>query len=70
MVTSEFDHVSVEEFAVVQLVAREGLWPFLVNSVYGLDGISQAEAEPILAALSLPDPLPWTVPMVQVQGSA
>jgi len=68
LVRAYFERTVVEQFAVTQRVSRGELWPYLVNSIYGLDAIPAHEGEEILAGLSLPDPVPWTVAMIQVQG--
>jgi ubiquinone/menaquinone biosynthesis C-methylase UbiE len=70
LVSAYFQRVVVEPFAVTQRVSRAELWPYLVNSIYGLDAIPAHEGEEALADLPLPDPVPWTVAMVQVQGRA
>ena len=70
LVAAYFERAVVEPFAVTQRVSRGELWPYLVNSIYGLDAIPAHEGEAILADLSLPDPVPWTVAMLQVQGHA
>ena len=70
LVSAYFQHVVVEPFAVTQRVSRRELWPYLVNSIYGLDAIPAHEGEEALADLALPDPVPWTVAMLQVQGRA
>ena len=70
LVSAYFERTVVEQFAVTQRVSREELWPYLVNSIYGLDAIPAREGEEILADLPLPDPVPWTVAMIQVQGCA
>jgi len=68
LVSAYFERTVVEQFAVTQRVPRGELWPYLVNSIYGLDAIPAHEGEEILADLPLPDPVPWTVAMIQVQG--
>ena len=70
LISAHFENVVVEPFAVARRVSRHELWPYLVNSIYGLDAIPADEGEEILAHLPLPDPVPWTVAMVQVQGRA
>jgi len=70
LVSAYFERTVVEQFAVTQRVPRGELWPYLVNSIYGLDAIPAHEGEEILADLPLPDPVPWTVAMIQVQGCA
>lgn len=70
LVSEHFEHVAVEQFDVVSHVPRHELWPFLADSLYGLDAIADAEAQAILDTLELPDPVPWTIAMVQVQGRA
>ena len=67
---SYFTNVTAEIFTVSQPVARADLWSFMVRSIYGLDAIADEEGTRILASLTLPDPVCWTVPMVQVQGRA
>ena len=68
LVSAHFDQVAVEQFSVIGYVPRHDLWPFLIDSFYGLDAIPEAEAQAVLDALTLPNPVPWTVPMIQVQG--
>jgi len=68
LMNESFDDVSIEPFDVVRHVPRAGLWPFLVDSLYGLDAIPESEARSILDDLALPDPVLWTTAMVQVQG--
>jgi ubiquinone/menaquinone biosynthesis C-methylase UbiE len=70
LISAYFQHAVVEPFAVTQRVWRGELWPYLVNSIYGLDAIPADEGEQILADLPLPDPVPWTVAMIQVQARA
>jgi len=70
LVEPHFDRVSVEPFDVVRRVSRDDLWPFLVDLLYGLDAIAESEARAILDGIDLPNPVPWTIPMVQVQGRA
>ena len=70
LVNVHFGQVSVEPFDVIRRVPRDDLWPFLVDSLYGLDAIPESEARTILDDLALPDPVSWTVSMVQVQGRA
>ena len=70
LVSAYFERAVVERFAVTQRVPRAELWPYLVNSIYGLDAIPAHEGEEILGDLPLPDPVPWTVAMIQVQGRA
>jgi ubiquinone/menaquinone biosynthesis C-methylase UbiE len=70
LVKANFDRASFEAFDVVRRVSRDDLWPFLVDSLYGLDAIPESTAREILDGIGLPDPVPWTIPMVQVQGTA
>ena len=70
MLMDEPERTVVEQFAVTQRVPRGELWPYLVSSIYGLDAIPAQEGKEILADLPLPDPVPWTVAMIQVQGRA
>ena len=70
LLEAHFEQVVIEPFAVTQLVPRRKLWPYLVNSLYGLDAISAEDGDDILNSLSLPEPVPWTLAMVQVQGRA
>jgi ubiquinone/menaquinone biosynthesis C-methylase UbiE len=65
---SHFTDVTTQTFTVAQLVSRVDLWSFMVQSIYGLDAITDEEGTRILARLALPDPVRWTVPMVQVHG--
>jgi len=51
-------------------VRPEDLWPFLVDSLYGLDAIDAVEANERLDAAELPDPVRRTIPMAQVHGRA
>lgn len=68
LVSSYFADVTVEPFAVSQLVPREALWSFMVQSIYGLDAVADEVGAGILAGLDLPEQVLWTVPMVQVRG--
>lgn len=70
LVSAYFERTVVEPFEVTQRVPRVELWPYLVNSIYGMDAIPAHEGEEILGDLSLPDPVPWTVAMIEVQGRA
>jgi SAM-dependent methyltransferase len=70
LLSATFEGVVVEQFAVVQHVPRDELWPYLVQSVYGFDAIPDAEARALLDELGLPDFVPWTLPLMQVQGRA
>lgn len=70
LVRAHFDRVSVEPFVVTQKVPRRELWPHLVSSIYGLDAIPAPDGEEILNGLALPELVPWTFAMVQVQGYA
>ena len=70
LMASRFLDVTVEEFSVGQTLARDALWPFMVQSIYGLDSISDLEGIRLLAAMDLPDPVTWEVPMVQIQARA
>jgi SAM-dependent methyltransferase len=70
LLAAHFEDVVVEEFAVVEHIPRRVLWPYLVDSVYGIDAIDAEEARTILDGLTLPDPMPWTTPMLQVQARA
>jgi ubiquinone/menaquinone biosynthesis C-methylase UbiE len=70
LVRAHFEQVVAQPFSVTQRVPRTELWPYLVNSAYGFDAIPAPEAEAILTSLALPEAVPWTVAMVQVQGRA
>jgi ubiquinone/menaquinone biosynthesis C-methylase UbiE len=70
LISAHFEDVEAEPFAVTQRVPRSELWPYLVNSVYGLDAIPAQDGVELLADLPLADPIPWTVPMVHVRGRA
>jgi ubiquinone/menaquinone biosynthesis C-methylase UbiE len=70
LLSAHFEQVVIDPFAVTQMVPRRELWPYLVNSIYGLDAIPVDDGEEILDSLSLPEPVPWTFAMVQVQGRA
>jgi ubiquinone/menaquinone biosynthesis C-methylase UbiE len=70
LLSAHFTAVEVEQFVVIQHVPRRELWPYLVNSLYGLDAIADDEARTILGELDLPDPVSWAVPMIQVLGRA
>jgi len=63
-----FTTVTAETFTVSQLVPRADLWSLMVQSIYGLDVIADDEGTRILARLTLPELVPWTVPMVHVHG--
>jgi ubiquinone/menaquinone biosynthesis C-methylase UbiE len=63
---AHFATVSVEPFEVTQHVARRDLWRFLVKAIYGVDAIPEDEGTRVLDELDLPDPVPWTVAMVQL----
>ncbi len=67
MLASEhFPHCAVEAFELAQSVPRSELWPFLRQRFYGLDGVPQMEAEQLLAEVELPDPVPWSTPMLHL----
>lgn len=68
LVDACFKEAEIEQFVVVEHVKRRDLWPYLVNSIYGLDAIADHEARAILDGLDLPELVPWTVPMVQVHA--
>ena len=69
MMTSCFVDVTVQEFRVGQTLPRDALWPFMVQSIYGLDAIADVEGTRLLSAMDLPDLVTWEVPMVQIQAS-
>jgi ubiquinone/menaquinone biosynthesis C-methylase UbiE len=69
LMTSCFVDVTVQEFRVGQTLPRDALWPFMVQSIYGLDAIADVEGTRLLSAMDLPDLVTWEVPMVQIQAS-
>ena len=68
LMASSFGNVTVEEFLVSQTVPRDDLWPFMVQSIYGLDVIPDREGIRLLSAMDLPNAVTWEVPMVQIQA--
>lgn len=66
LIGSYFVDVNAEEFRVAQEVPRDELWSFMVQSIYGLDAISDVEGARVLSCLDLPDLVTWEVPMVQM----
>jgi ubiquinone/menaquinone biosynthesis C-methylase UbiE len=70
LVASHFARVSVECFEVTTLVPRAALWSHLVTLCYGFDALPGDAANTALAAIGLPDPVPWTTPMVEITAWA
>lgn len=70
LVEPHFSRVSVECFEVTQLVPRHELWPHLVMLCYGFDALPDDRARAALATIGLPDPVPWTTPMIEVTAWA
>jgi len=66
LVAPHFARVSVECFEVTRLVPRATLWPHLATLCYGFDALPSDSANAALAAIELPDPVPWTTPMVEI----
>jgi len=70
LASAHFASVTVEPFEVMQHVARRDLWPFLTKAIYGLDAMPATEGARTLDELELPDPVPWTVAMVELRCRA
>jgi ubiquinone/menaquinone biosynthesis C-methylase UbiE len=68
LVGGHFMHVSVQSFAVTQSVPRKSLWSYLAAAAYGLDAMPDDVARAALDAIELPDPVPWTLPLLHVTG--
>ena len=68
LVAEYFDDVVTVSFQVTQQIRRSSLWETLATSVYGFDAIPLRNAEAVLASLELPDPVPWTIPMLFVHA--
>jgi len=70
LVAPHFSQVSTDCFEVTRLVPREKLWPHLVMSCYGFDALPVERAVAALNLIGLPDPVPWTTPMVETSALA
>jgi ubiquinone/menaquinone biosynthesis C-methylase UbiE len=70
LASAHFTAVEVEQFVVVEHVPRRALWPYLVDSLYGLDAIADDDARAVLVELNLPDLVPSALPMIQINGRA
>src|SRR5258705_4756804 len=57
-------------FEVTQFVPRDELWSHLVMSCYGFDALPDDTARAALATIGLPDPVPWTTPLVEITARA
>jgi ubiquinone/menaquinone biosynthesis C-methylase UbiE len=68
LVALYFVNVSVQSFAVTQMVPRKSLWSYLTAAAYGLDAIPGDVGSAALDAIDLPDPVPWTLPLLFVTG--
>ncbi len=67
---SAFLHdVSVEPFSVVQHVPRAAFWDYLAMTAYGFDALSADDGSAVIAQLALPDPIPWTLPLLHVSAT-
>jgi ubiquinone/menaquinone biosynthesis C-methylase UbiE len=60
--------VTVEPFTVTQIVPRKTLWAFLTAAAYGLDALPDEVGQATLDAMDLPDPVPWSLPLLLVKG--
>lgn len=63
-----FAEVSVQPFDVGRLIEREGLREFLFDAIYGVDALPQEGVAGLLRKLELPDPVPWTTPMLYLSA--
>jgi ubiquinone/menaquinone biosynthesis C-methylase UbiE len=68
LMASCFTDVTVQEFQVAQILSRDALWAFMVQSVYGLEAIPDLEGVRLLSGMDLPDQVTWEVPMVQIEA--
>jgi len=69
LVSAYFADVVVQPFTTTQLVSRADLWTYLASASYDFEAIPDGEAAALLAELTLPDPVPWTLPFLLVQGT-
>lgn len=64
-----FRDVSVEPFSVAQHVPRAAFWDYLAMTAYGFDALSADDGSTLIARLALPDPIPWTLPLLHISAT-